>query len=516
MALYSPDTLRRRDVTPFVSAGDASGVAAGPAAPAASGTVAGNAARAAGTRAGQLVRNGTRDALNATLYGVGKANQGIVAGVNALTYPARVVAGFSRDFTNAVSGDPTSPSAGEPAPGLRAPSIATIDWNKVDASRAANDAASAVEAPAATATTPAPNSATLNRPAPIWNSTAADLAARGALANPPVPAGRLPVAPVIRPAAETGVTLPGDRKLAYGAMVNGVPTFSDGSGGFAGHAASIPATMTPAEISGLGDRLNTVSSAAFTNPVDPYNGQSSDAAVASLMRSRQGSKFGITPEQNAAADLAAVASQDPRSTLGRAALNASRSANAASTTLQRKQALEGLANLQDAVSKNAIQSISDPAALARVNAEGQSTLQRQALANKGDLARQNLANEGDLARADLTGKYDVLGRMAQGQAKTTLTEKDLNAQAIKLLPQVLGLNAMGQVDDKTAPGGSRPATEQEIAGAIARAKAIIQGQLAPSGGAKPTLDQFMVAARKVNPNASDADLKAYYTKNYGG
>lgn len=330
-----------------------------------------------------------------------------------------------------------------------------------------------------------------------------------ALATPPasaVPAGQLPVAPVLRPASETGVTVPDGRKLPYGAMVNGVPTFSDGSGGFAGHAASIPRTMTDAEISSLGGRLNTVPASALTNAVDPYSGQSSDQAVASLVRGGQGSKFGISPQQDAAADLAAVSNQDPRSTLGRAALNASRSANAASTTLQRKAALGNLANLQDAVAKTALENISDPAALARVNAENQATLQRQTLANQGDIARQNLANEGDLARADLTGQYDVLSRMAQGQTKTTLTDKDLNAQAIKLLPQVLGLNALGQMDDKGAPGGSRPATQQEIADGLARAKAIIQGQLAPSGGP----NDAQIAFLKQNPS-----LRGQFDQKFG-
>jgi hypothetical protein len=36
------------------------------------------------------------------------------------------------------------------------------------------------------------------------------------------------------------------------------------------------------------------------------------------------------------------------------------------------------------------------------------------------------------------------------------------------------------------------------------------------GGAKPTFEEFMAKAKPANPNTSDAELKAYYQKNYGG
>lgn len=316
------------------------------------------------------------------------------------------------------------------------------------------------------ATSPAGNA--LARPAPIFNPTIGQLRAGGAV--PALPRGASSRGPGI----DSGVTLPGGRKLAYGAMVDGVPTFSDGSGG----PGAPPRTMTDADIQNLGSRLNIVPATVFTRGVPAFNSDNTEQNVANILASRQGGKFGITPEMEADADLAAVANQDARTTLGRAALNASRRANAAPTTLQRKTALADLTGLNTAVQSNAAATINNAAAQDRQNTGAQATLKRQAIANTGALQQQALQNEGELARTDLAGQYDVAGRLAQGQARTALTEKDLTAGAIKLLPQVLGLNAAGMIDDPNAKGGMRQATEQEIAAAMQRAKAIIQGQLA--------------------------------------
>jgi hypothetical protein len=273
--------------------------------------------------------------------------------------------------------------------------------------------------------------------------------------------------------------------------------------------------MTQQDIATLGSRLNTVPASAFTDAPPAFNSSNSEANVDAILRSRQGSKFGITPEQNAASDLAAVFNQDPRSTLGLAALNASRSANAASTTLQRKQALIGLGNLQDAVAKNAGLGIDNAGALDRANAAGQSALKRQGAMSLADITRQELQNEGALQRTNLAGQYDLAGRMAQGQAKTGLTEKDINDAAAKIYPSLLGLDAStGKIADPSAPGGFRDPTPQELASAWRTSQDIASGNYRPSTQ-KPTIDQFMTAARKANPNVSDASLKAYYLKTYG-
>lgn len=261
----------------------------------------------------------------------------------------------------------------------------------------------------------------------LYNPTLDQMRANGAVPAQPR-AGQILVAPVRRPASETGVTLPDGRKLPYGAMVNGVPTFSDGTGGFAGHPSSIPRTMTDAEIRGLGDRLNIVPASTFTRGVPAFNSDDSEANIAAIMRSNQGGKFGTTPEMSAAADLAAVANQDPRTTLGRAALNASRRANAAPTTLQRKAALTDLAGLNTAVQRNAAALIDNAAAQGRANTEAGATLKRQSLANTGALQQQALQNEGELARTDLAGRYGLATTLASPKKTGEMTPRDYMTQ----------------------------------------------------------------------------------------
>jgi hypothetical protein len=294
-------------------------------------------------------------------------------------------------------------------------------------------------------------------------------------------------------------------------MVNGVPTFSDGSGPTADGQPSIPRTMSQQSIDELGSRLNVVPATAFTSPVPAFNSDSSEANIAARMRAAQGSKFGVTPEMNANADLAAVTNQDARTTLGRAALNASRRAAGATTTMQRKAALDSLAGLEDAVRRNAVGGVANAAANERTNTEAGATLQRQDMANQGALAQQRAQNAGDLARTDLAGQYGLAGDLAQARARAraagALTPKDLNDQAIKLLPQVLGIDHVtGLIKDPNAPSGYRTPTDEETASAMARAKAIIQGQLAPRthGNGAP----YAEGTRLHGPNT-----KTYVVKN---
>lgn len=322
-------------------------------------------------------------------------------------------------------------------------------------------------------------------------------------------------APAVSPNAlvDQGVTLPDGRKLSYGAMVNGVPTFSDGSGGMPGKPGTIPRTMTQDDIKALGDRLNVVPATAFTAAPPAFNSADSEANIANILRSRQGGKFGITPEMNAAADLAAVTNQDPRSTLGLAAMNAGRRAAAAPTVLQRKAALDDLAGLQAAVRANALATTQGQNALATANAEGQNALQRTNLGGQFDLAGQRLRNEGDLARADLTGQYGIAAALAKPNAATSLDPDKVNSDAVKLLPQVMGLDPAGQVTDPTT-GKTRPPTQAEIAQGLQTARAMLTGQAAPAAasGAQPpvSLDQFMAAAKQAGSKMSDADLRAAY------
>ena len=315
-----------------------------------------------------------------------------------------------------------------------------------------------------------------------------------------IPAGQIPVAPVLKPASavsgvDTGVTLPDGRKLPYGAMVNGVPTFSDGSGGFDGHQASIPRTMTDADIKGLGARLPTIPSGTLTPPVagtptepgripatppavqlatgttatpnptittatapflqapSAFNSDNTEANVAAILRSRQGGKFGITPEMNAASDLAAVTNQDPRSTLGLAAMNAGRRAAAAPTVLQRKSALDDLAGLTAAVRANALATTQGQNALATANAEGQNVLQRANLGGLYDIAGQRLRNEGQLANTDLTGQYGIASLLASPKKTGEMTDRDYLTQ--------LNAGVQGQIKSYNEQQAMLPAEKRQ-------------------------------------------------------
>lgn len=306
----------------------------------------------------------------------------------------------------------------------------------------------------------------------LWNPSTTQMRAGGAV--PTTPRNSI---------IDTGVTLPDGRKLAYGAMVNGVPTFSDGSGGMPGKPGTIPRTMTQGDIKALGDRLPTVpASTAFLQAPSAFNSPDSESNIEAIMRSQQGGKFGITPEMRTAADLAAVTNQDARTTLGRAAMNAGRRASAATSVLQRKSALDDLAGLNAAVRANALATTQGQNAVATANAEGQSALRRTELGGLYDIAGQRVRNEGDLARTGLAGQYDIATALAKPNAATSLDPDKVNSDAVKLLPQVLGLDPAGQVMDPST-GKPRAPTRDEIAQGLQTARAMLTGQHQPAAQA---------------------------------
>ncbi|MGH8152074.1 MAG: hypothetical protein ACREPF_04980 [Rhodanobacteraceae bacterium] len=363
---------------------------AAPAAPAGGGDA---AWRAPGTRVGQAVRHFAEASLGRE-----------TALVNGLTRPFRDTAATAIDVGRAALGMAPRVNAGHTFAGFDAPRFPSPSAAAPAAGAAL--AGDGLDTPATDGV--AVGAPALTRPAPVWNARVDPLRAKGA-----------------SPAAETGVTLPGGRSLPYGAMVKGVPTFSDGSGGINGQPGSIPRTMTDAEMAGLGERLNTVPSTAFTDAAPAFNSENTEQNVQAILRSRQGGKFGITPDMHAASDLAAVVNQDPRSPLGRAALNASRRAGAAATVLQRTSALGALQGLQATVARHGALGIEGAGASDRANVEAQTALQRQGLVNQGELARQGLANEGEWARTDLAGKYDLLGALVKPNSHTgEMTDKD--------------------------------------------------------------------------------------------
>lgn len=384
------------------------------------------------------------------------------------------------------------------------------------------------------ATTPAPtgNAATSNiaaLPQPLFNQDAAQLRFRGAapLVPPDPPAviaggaagGRLK-SPAAAAGIDSGVVLPDGRKLNYGAMVNGVPTFSDGSGAPGG----IPATMTKDDIAALGDRLSIVPSTAFTNA---GAGVSADAAglapvstagqVATLVRNAQGPKFGITPEMLAQSDNNAVAMGDWRSAAGTAAHNLAVEAAAPSTYLQRSRALNDLGALRENTARAGQQAVDNAATLTRAGIAGQNALDAENLRGQYGLAdtRERAAAEAALRKPDQVTLADGTVGLIQPNGTVTravgadgkpvqvpmtkngaLTEKDINDEAIKLLPQVLGTDpTTGMIKDPNAPGGYRMPTRDEIAAALPQARALLTGQANGTARAAPKVGDVVKGFR---------------------
>jgi hypothetical protein len=457
--------------------------------------------------------------------------------LNQLTMPIRAGIGDVMDFARGFEGAPARPNEGQPVgtiipPQLAYPTAATATGAAGSAGTAATPGNAAAAAGLGSPPTVSPKAA---RDA-IMSGAITNIDSNRAIVSPSQMTARLQASGGVPSTAasggasasniDSGVTLPDGRKLGYGAMVNGVPTFSDGSGASAGSLGAIPRTMTQADINGLGARLPTVPAgtapAGFPSPV-AFNSDNTDANVAAIMRSQQGGKFGITPEMNASADLAAIMNRDPRSSLGRAALNLSRDASGASTVLQRKAALGALGGLDDTAQRNYLATTQGSNSLADINAQGGNALARTKLGGLYDIAGIRARNQGDLARTDLAGQYGVATALARPNGAVFAQQKELNTNAIKLLPQILGLDPAGQITDPVTKK-QRPPTHAEIARGIQIAKQTLDPALASAGGgapaaaaatATPTLQQFLEAARSNNPGVSDADLTAYYNNKYG-
>lgn len=233
----------------------------------------------------------------------------------------------------------------------------------------------------------------------------------------------------------SGVTLPGGRKLSYGQMVNGVPTFSNVPGQ--------PGTISPSRLRDLGDRLNTVPSTFFTNPVDPYNGMSTEEAVAARMRANQGPKFGYTPEMAAQADMDAILSGDWRTAGGTAASNLAQEARFAPRGSERRALLDQLGAMREGAVRNYLNTVVGEEGLRKSAAQNQSLENIAALKVKGDLDTQQLVNQGALDVQKLKNRSDLAQALLSGSGGTGSGGSG----------KLLGTTALGSIDDAAAVVG---------------------------------------------------------------
>lgn len=169
-------------------------------------------------------------------------------------------------------------------------------------------------------------------------------------------------ASVAAPGVDSGTTIRrpdgSTAKLNYGAMVNGVPTFSDGSGMPAGSPGAIPRTVSDATLTRLASApsisradVGALGTALATDGQGgtPTQEQMVQRLVRAAPRPITGSR--PSPEQFAASDLAAIASGDPRSALGTAASNLRSEAAYARTPRLRRMAESQLQQLTGGVAQ---------------------------------------------------------------------------------------------------------------------------------------------------------------------
>lgn len=265
---------------------------------------------------------------------------------------------------------------------------------------ALNDAEPATAAPAASLADPrAPSAAQPKQP----ETTIVDNGAPGSatsLAN--VTGGVLPApaaAKTKQPGVDSGVDI-GGRRLNYGAMVNGVPTFSDGSGGPNGRQGSIPRTVSAATMANLAKApsVGRADAGVLSMPLasDAMGGATPSSAQMVAQRMSQirqpitGSR--PTPEQFAEADRLAIASRDPRSAAGTAARNLSLETEFARTPRSRAAAAQALQQLSTGTDAANLQGIQDEAAMARTQVNGANTLANTAMAGQNEQANTRLTN----------------------------------------------------------------------------------------------------------------------------
>lgn len=197
-------------------------------------------------------------------------------------------------------------------------------------------------------------------------SAAGDPASNGAAPT----AAAAPAQPIL----QRGGAVVDGRELGYGAMVNGVPTFSDGTGG-------VPATMSPEQIADLGKErsITRADAGALAMPLasdalgyTPSPEQMIAAKAGQITRPITGSR--PTAADFAASERNAIASGDWRSAAGTAASNLRQDAAYARTPRLRRMAEQQLANLAAGAQQSGALAQQGEQQQAAIDAQGRNAL----------------------------------------------------------------------------------------------------------------------------------------------
>lgn len=400
----------------------------------------------AGTRFGAALRSMRKTAVNQQVGVLNALTRGGADVVNAATYLPREIGGFARDAGLAATGMNPSPNAGQPIGGITAPQLKQpYQEPKVNFIAGGQPGP---PAPGMPADAGASNSASPpNNGGPVDNISAGNLATASKFTAPGAAqpdfskvTGSAMTQQLKQPGIDTGVDI-GGRHLNYGAMVDGVPTFSDGSSGVPGVAGNIPRTMTNADIAGLGARLQTAPAQTSVLASDalgytPSTGQQ----VATLVRNAQQPVTGTGPsaQQLAQSDRIDIATQDPRSALGTAAHNLSMEAQYGSPE-GRRAAQQQLALLTAGSSQSGLVAQQGENQSTVTGEQGANTLANTALAGQNAMAdtqarskiaqltrsgRQVTLADGTIGLQDPVTGVVTPSRMADGTSAKALVGKN--------------------------------------------------------------------------------------------
>ncbi len=363
-----------------------------------------------GTQVGSAARDAFKRVANTAVDTQNAISAKVTGGVNTLTSPLRSAGGMLADAYLGATGQNARPNAGAPAAGFTAPQLTrpfqqpTIDFQntRTDVPVAHPDfsgvrSGTGTTAGQADVTDPTKAAAAFKR----VQDTIASFMPHGAGAG--AGAAVAGAGAESAPGVDSGVTI-GGRKLNYGAMVNGVPTFSDGRG-----AGGIPRTMSDDTIKTLGDRLPTApaQTSALASDALGYTPSTGEASARLTRPQITGSR--PSAQDFAAADRTAIALRDPRSAAGIAARNLSMDATYGGTGRARAAAAQSLATMEGGTQQSALQRQATEGALSQVEAQGANALDQVAAQGQNALAaedmrgRYGLQNTGlEIERARLT------------------------------------------------------------------------------------------------------------------
>lgn len=331
-------------------------------------------------------------------------------------------------------------------------------------------------------------------------------------------------------ATATPATSVGGRPLGYGATIDGVRTFSDGTAG-------VPATMTRPQIDALaaGSNLTRADSGVGGNigsealggmPVLGGFGALTRPNVDAYARAKADQ---IGAAMDAQSDLRSILTRDPRSALGSAMRNLDVEAGSYTPRPGAN------ARTEAAIINSVAAPFASATKLGETSLQDAGATERQRISTAGQL-------EGDRIRAadrnpqtiDLADgtlgivrpngmvslATDASGNPVRPQVGKPAVDSAAYGKYVESVSsRLLGTDPVTGLLTDRQTGKQRPPTVQEIAGAALGAKELAD-KIFNAGGAQqnPTkpvnLEDFKARARRYNPNATDQELEDYYKKNY--